>query len=226
MVLWCIKTHSTGLKEHSGMWIAALPWCESTESIKIQFLNFRAIEPLKVNPGTQIRVSPSLSRDTEHTHSLIDPPALIGVNTFLDFFWNFKNFKEWNFEIVKIFYSFLRIEWYVEIRYLITSFQSYKLMSPSLLVHGRVAHTPFPTNYGQSAWNSVKVQPISTDRTPNHARKAAEKPNRRNYLHYFRTACTAALNWPGKRCSYPVYCQKPGKHWQPLSVQTILREIK
>ena len=50
----------------------------------------------------------------------------------------------------------------------------------------------FPTNYGQSAWNSVKVQPISKDRTPNHARTAAEMLNRRNCLHYFRTACTAA----------------------------------
>ena len=84
MVLLCIKTHSTGLKEHSGMWIAGLPWWESTESIKIQYLNFRAIKLLKVNPGTQIRVSPSLSRDTEHTHSLIDPPAQKGVNEFLE----------------------------------------------------------------------------------------------------------------------------------------------
>ena len=34
---------------------------------------------LKVNPENQIRVSPSLSRVTEHTHSLIDPPAQIGI---------------------------------------------------------------------------------------------------------------------------------------------------
>ena len=50
----------------------------------------------------------------------------------------------------------------------------------------------FPTNYGRSAYNSVKVQPISTVRKPNHARTAAEMPNGRNCLHYFRTACTAA----------------------------------
>ena len=49
-----------------------------------------------------------------------------------------------------------------------------------------------PTNYGQSAWNSVKVQPILTVLPPNHARTAAELPIRRNCLHYFRTACTAA----------------------------------
>ena len=39
----------------------------------------------------------------------------------------------------------------------------------------------FPTN---NAWNSVEVQPISTDRTPHHARTAAEMPNRRNCLQY------------------------------------------
>ena len=50
----------------------------------------------------------------------------------------------------------------------------------------------FPTNFGQSACNSVKVQPISTLRLPNHARPAAELPNRRNCLHYFRNACTVA----------------------------------
>ena len=50
----------------------------------------------------------------------------------------------------------------------------------------------FPTNFGQSALNSVKVQPISTLRLPNHARPAAELPNRRNCLHYFRNACTVA----------------------------------
>ena len=32
-------------------------------------------------------------------------------------------------------------------------------------------YTFFRPNYGQSAWNSVKVQPISTDRTPNHAER-------------------------------------------------------
>ena len=51
----------------------------------------------------------------------------------------------------------------------------------------------FPNNFGQSARNSVKVQPISTLRLPNHARPAAELPNRRNCLHYFRNACTVAL---------------------------------
>ena len=33
---------------------------------------------------------------------------------------------------------------------------------------------PFPTNFGQTACNSVKVQPISTLQLPNHARPAAE----------------------------------------------------
>ena len=50
----------------------------------------------------------------------------------------------------------------------------------------------FPTNYGQSACNSVNVQPISTLRLPNHARMAAELSNRRHCLHYFRNACTVA----------------------------------
>ena len=36
----------------------------------------------------------------------------------------------------------------------------------------------FPTNYGQSAWNSVKIQPILTDRMRNHAQTAAEMLNR------------------------------------------------
>ena len=49
----------------------------------------------------------------------------------------------------------------------------------------------FQTKYGQCAGNSVKMQPISTDRAPNHARTAAEMSNRRNCLHYFPTACTA-----------------------------------
>ena len=35
----------------------------------------------------------------------------------------------------------------------------------------------FPTNYGQSAWNSVKVQPISPVHLPNLARTAAEMRN-------------------------------------------------
>ena len=55
----------------------------------------------------------------------------------------------------------------------------------------------FPTNFGQSACNSVKVQPISTLRLPNHSRPAAELLNRRNCLHYFRNACTklAGKRW-------------------------------
>ena len=56
---------------------------------------------LKVNPGTQIRVSPSLSRDTEHTHSLIDHPVQIGANNLFEiWFFLFKNFKK--FEILKL----------------------------------------------------------------------------------------------------------------------------
>ena len=39
-------------------------------------------------------------------------------------------------------------------------------------------NTPFLTKYGQSACNLVKVRPISTVRSPNHARMAAEMPNR------------------------------------------------
>ena len=50
----------------------------------------------------------------------------------------------------------------------------------------------FPINFGQSACNSVKVQPIPTLRLPNHAQPAAELPNRRNCLHCFRNACTVA----------------------------------
>ena len=70
---------------------------------------------LKVNQGTQIRVLPSLSRDTEHTHSLTDPPAQIGVNKLFDFFKFQKFHKIWNFEIVYLLYSFFRIEWHSEI---------------------------------------------------------------------------------------------------------------
>ena len=55
-----------------------------------------------------------------------------------------------------------------------------------------IATAPFPTNFGHSACNSVKVQPISTLRLPNHARSAAELPKRLNCLHYFRNACTAS----------------------------------
>ena len=57
---------------------------------------------LKVNPGTQIRVSPSLSRDMEHTHSIIDPLAQIGINKFseISIFWNFKTFTK--IEILKL----------------------------------------------------------------------------------------------------------------------------
>ena len=53
-------------------------------SIKIQFNHLRAIELLKVNPGPQIRASPSLSRDTQHIHSLIEHPAQLGVNEFFE----------------------------------------------------------------------------------------------------------------------------------------------
>ena len=84
---------------------------------------------LKVNPGTQIRVSPPLSRNKEQSHYLIDPPPQKRVIKFMKFYffgeiWE-KNPKIWNFQIFKIFYTFLGIEWYGEIRYLITSFQSY-----------------------------------------------------------------------------------------------------
>ena len=63
-------------------------------------------------------------------------------------------------------------------------------------------NTPFPTIFGQSACTSVKVQPISTLRLPNHARLSAELPNRRNYLRcfYFSPKLT------GKRCRYCSDC--------------------
>ena len=53
------------------------------QSIKIQFHYFQAVKLLKVNQGTQIQISTSLSHDMQHTHSLIEPPAQIGVNIFL-----------------------------------------------------------------------------------------------------------------------------------------------
>ena len=56
----------------------------------------------------------------------------------------------------------------------------------------------FPTNFGQSVWNSVKKQPISTVRPLNHARTAAEMPNRRNCLHFFPNCIHCRLNWPEK----------------------------
>ena len=51
-----------------------------------------------------------------------------------------------------------------------------------------------------SAWNSVKVQLISTNRTPNHARTAAAMPSRRNCLHstLFPNYMHCRLNWPEK----------------------------
>ena len=52
----------------------------------IQFHHFRTIKLLKVNPGTQIRVSPPLSRDTEQSNYLIDLPPQKGVIKFLIFF--------------------------------------------------------------------------------------------------------------------------------------------
>ena len=57
---------------------------------------------LKVNPRTQIRVSPPLSHDTEQSHYLIDPPPQIGVINFrnFDIFWNFKKFQK--IEILKL----------------------------------------------------------------------------------------------------------------------------
>ena len=43
------------------------------------------VKLLKVNPGTQIWVSPPLSRDTEQSHYLIDPPPQKGVIKFVKF---------------------------------------------------------------------------------------------------------------------------------------------
>ena len=89
MALLCIKAHSANHKEHSDILV-----CESLlyldekahNQLKYNFIIFQAIELLKVNQGTQIRVSPSLSRDMQHTHSIIEPPAQIGVNMFFEMF--------------------------------------------------------------------------------------------------------------------------------------------
>ena len=56
---------------------------------------------------------------------LIESPAQIGGNNILEILPFFGNLKKWKFQIVKISYTFffLRIEWYVEIRYLITWFR-------------------------------------------------------------------------------------------------------
>ena len=69
----------------------------------MQFHSFRTIKLLKLNPGTQIRVSPSLSRDTEQAHSIFDLPAKIRVIKFFEiliFGGNSKSSKLGNFEIV------------------------------------------------------------------------------------------------------------------------------
>ena len=58
---------------------------------------------LKVNPGTQIRVSPPLSRNTEQSHYLIDPPPQKRVIKFVKFgffFLKIKNFQKC--EILKL----------------------------------------------------------------------------------------------------------------------------
>ena len=64
----------------------------------------------------------------------------------------------------------------------------------------------FPTNLGQSACNSLKVQPISALRLPNQARPAAKVPNRRNCLHYFRNSALSS-KLAGKRCTFSVCCK-------------------
>ena len=79
----------------------------------------------------------------------------------------------------------------------LNKWKSFKqLLLPKILLQWKQVVHLFPTNFGQSACNSVKVKPISTLQLPNHARPAAEQPNRRNCLHYFRNACR--LNWPEK----------------------------
>ena len=55
----------------------------------------------------------------------------------------------------------------------------FRLWLPHPVYAGLCCLHLFPTNYGQSVWNSAKVQSISTVRMPNHAR-TAEMPNRRN----------------------------------------------
>ena len=49
-------------------------------------------------------------------------------------------------------------------------------------------------------WNSVKVQPISTLRLPNHARTAAELPNRQNSYNIFKMHALPP-KLAGERCS-------------------------
>ena len=56
----------------------------------------------------------------------------------------------------------------------------------------------FPTNFGQSACNSVKVQPISTLRLPNHARPAAEPAEPPKLPALFPKCMHCRLNWPEK----------------------------
>ena len=65
----------------------------------------------------------------------------------------------------------------------------------------RTIYTPFSDQlWIIHAWNSVKVQTISTDHTPDHVLTAAEMPRRQKCLHYFWTACAAT--WVGrKRCT-------------------------
>ena len=101
------------------------------------------------------------------------------------------------------------------------------LGSPTVgLLIGKTVHL-FPTNLGQSAYNSVKVQPISTLRLPNHARPAAELPNRRTA----EIACTIsemhALSpiLAGKRCICEIYVMVLENAWSSLSPIGMLLEL-
>ena len=63
---------------------------------------------LKVNPGTQIRVSPSLCRDTEQAHSIFDVPSQIRVIKFFEIFiFGGKFQKNKILEILKLFKCFV-----------------------------------------------------------------------------------------------------------------------
>ena len=69
----------------------------------------------------------------------------------------------------------------------------------------------FPTNFGQSACNSVKVQPISTLRLPNHARPARRTAEPPKLPALFPKCMHCRLNWPEKgvnKCKREKYGRK------------------
>ena len=85
--------------------------------------------------------------------------------------------------------------------YIISSCFKPKLPLPALYRQLRVIHL-FPTNFGQSACNSVKVQPISTLRSAESYPTGCRTAERPKLPALFPKCMHSRLNWPEKRFRY------------------------